>query len=202
LSRHQVLVRDAGPEDVEALLDIWSELVRRTPERSAQQAPADDAWEAVSRVATDPDERLLVGLIDGKVVGAAHLVCSRISPLQTDLAVSINHLHVLPGHRRNGLGRALVEAAVAWAEERETSHVLATAFATSRDANRFLARLGLAQVATVRAAAVGALRAKLPVEPPVCARVAGRSQRTVGQVLAQRRLLRRAQGSSGEPTAL
>jgi len=201
LSRHQVLVRDAGPEDVEALLDIWSDLVRRTPERSPEHAPADDARAAVSRIAADPDERLLVGLIDGEVVGAAHLVCSRISPLQTDVAVSINHLHVLPGYRRNGLGRALVEAALAWAEERETSHVLATASVTSRDANRFLARLGLAQVATVRAVAVGALRAKLPVEPPACARVTGRSQRTVGQVLAQRRLLRRAQGGAGEPTA-
>jgi GNAT superfamily N-acetyltransferase len=201
LSRHQVVVRDAGPEDVEALLAIWSELAPRTPERPPGHSPVDDAWEAVARVTADPDERLLAGLIDDEVVGAAHLVCSRISPLQTEVAVSINHLLVLPGYRRNGLGRALVEAAVAWAEARETRHVLATAPASSRDANRFLARLGLAQVATVRASPVGALRAKLPVEPPACARVTGRSQRTVGQVLAQRRLLRRAQGSTGEPTA-
>jgi GNAT superfamily N-acetyltransferase len=201
LSRHQVLVRDAGPEDVEALLDIWPDLAPRNPERSAGHTPVDDAWDAVSRVAADPDERLLVGLIDGEVVGAAHLACARISPLQTDVAVSINHLHVLPGYRRNGLGRALVAAAVTWAEERDTSHVLATAPATSREANRFLARLGLGQVATVRAAAVGALRAKLPKEPPACARVSDASQRTVRQVLAQRRLLRRAQGGTGEPSA-
>jgi hypothetical protein len=54
---------------------------------------------------------------------------------------------------------------------------------------------GLGLVATVRRATVSALRAKLPVEPPAAARVgsSSRSHRSVGQVLAQRRSLRRAQ---------
>ena len=43
------------------------------------------------------------------------------------------------------------------------------------------------------AADVPALRAKLPVDPPAGARVSSRNHRSVGQVLAQRRLQRRAQ---------
>lgn len=203
MSRNPVQVRDATPEDLTALLDIWSELARRSTDRAVGPGPADEARNAVARVAADPDERLLVGTVDEEVVGAAHLVRSRLSPLQTETAVYVNHLHVLPHHRRRGVGRALIEAAVTWAEEKDTTHVLTAATAHSRDANRFLARLGLAQVATIRAATVGALRARLPVEAPACARVTSRNHRSVGQVLAQRRSLRRAQsGSTGEPTPL
>jgi hypothetical protein len=56
-----------------------------------------------------------------------------------------------------------------------------------------MARLGLGQVAVLRGATVAGLRAKLPVEPPAAARVGARSSRTVGQVIVQRRSLRRAQ---------
>jgi hypothetical protein len=60
-----------------------------------------------------------------------------------------------------------------------------------------MARLGLSQLAVVRGAAVAALRAKLPVEPPAGAGVTLRNSRNVGQVLAQRRSLRRAQSKAG-----
>jgi hypothetical protein len=46
----------------------------------------------------------------------------------------------------------------------------------------------------VRGATVAAMRAKLPLEPPAVARVGTRNHRTVGQVLVQRRSLRRSQG--------
>ena len=76
---------------------------------------------------------------------------------------------------------------MSWAEEKESSHVVAAASVSSRDTNRFMARLGLTQVAVMRAATVSSLRAKMPVEPPAAARVGSRSHRNVGQVLAQRR---------------
>jgi len=85
-----------------------------------------------------------------------------------------------------------MEAAVSWAEEKDTSHLLAAASVHSRDANRFMARLGLTQIAIVRGASIPALRSKLPVEPPPGAMVSSRNQRSVGQVLAQRRHQRRA----------
>lgn len=196
MSRNPVQVRDATPEDASALVVIWADFRRSAAERAPGRSPEAEAECAVARVAADPDERLLVGVADDQVVGAAHLIRARISPIQSETAVYVTHLHVLGPHRRRGVGKALFEAAVSWAEEKDTTHVLAAASTHSRDANRFMARLGLSQIAIVRGASVGALRGKLPVEPPAGAMVSTRNHRTVGQVLAQRRLQRRAQAKA------
>ena len=189
MSRCAVPVRDAHPEDADALLRVWSPVgAGRASEQDGQAARA-----SLARIAADPDQRLLVALVEGTVVGAVHLVRATVSPVHCESAVHVTHLHVLESHRRRGVGRALMEAVVGWAEEKDTVHVIAAASAGSRDANRFMARLGLGQVAVLRGATVAGLRAKLPVEPPAAARVGSRSSRTVGQVIVQRRSLRRAQ---------
>lgn len=191
MSRCAVPVRDALLEDADALLQVWSPVGgSRTPEQDGPAARA-----SLARIAADPDQRLLVALVDGAVVGAVHLVRATVSPVHCESAVHVTHLHVLESHRRRGVGRALMEAVVSWAEEKDTVHVIAAASAGSRDANRFMARLGLGQVAVLRGATVAGLRAKLPVEPPAAARVSSRSSRTVGQVIVQRRSLRRAQAA-------
>jgi GNAT superfamily N-acetyltransferase len=193
VSRNPVQVRDAEPADAGALLRVWGDFRRSSADRLPGRDPEEEAASSVARISADPDERLLVGLIDGEVVGAAHLLRARISPIHTETAIHVTHLHVLGGHRRHGVGKALVEAAVSWAEEKDTSRLLAAASSHSRDANRFMARLGLTQFAVVRGASIGTLRAKLPVEPPAGAMATTRNHRSVGQVLAQRRLQRRAQ---------
>lgn len=187
-----MLVRDAVPADAAALLEMWGEF-RRTGAERLEGSAETEAANAVARIAADPDERLLVGVVDDQVVGAVHLLRAGISPVHNETAIHLTHLHVLGGHRRHGVGKALMEAAVSWAEEKDTTHLIAAASVHSRDANRFMARLGLSPIATVRAAAVPALRSKLPVEPPAGAMVNSRNHRTVGHVIAQRRLQRRAQ---------
>ena len=198
MSRHPVQVRDALPDDAAALVEVWRDFRRTsrdrgTVDRSTLGPALMQAAHAAARIAADPDQRLLVGVLDGEVVGATHLMRAPVSPIHTETAIHVTHLHVLGGRRRHGVGRALLEAAVTWAEEKDTSHLLAAASVHSRDANRFMARLGLTQIAVVRGATVPALRSKLPVEPPPGAMVSSRNQRSVGQVLAQRRLQRRAQ---------
>lgn len=192
MSRNPVQVRDAGPEDAAALLEVWGDFRRTGAERAYGSAEI-EAANALARIAADPDERLLVGIYEDKLVGATHLMRAGISPLHTETAIHVTHLHVLGGYRRHGVGKALMEAAVSWAEEKDTNHLIAAASVHSRDANRFMARLGLSQIAIVRGAAIPALRAKMPVEPPAGAMVNSRNHRSVGQVLAQRRLQRRAQ---------
>lgn len=191
MSRYAVTVRDAVPEDAAGLVEVWSDFGRTGSGRGNGGAER-EAANAVARIAANADERLLVAVVDEEVVGAAHLLRAGISPIHTESAIHVTHLHVLGRHRRHGVGKALMEAAVSWAEEKDTAHVLAVASASSRDANRFMARLGLSQIATVRGATVPALRAKLPVDPPAGAMVNSRNHRSVGQVIAQRRLQRRA----------
>jgi GNAT superfamily N-acetyltransferase len=116
----------------------------------------------------------------------------QVSPFYDDPLLRVSHLQVDPAHSRRGAGRSLVEAALSWAEEQGTEGILVTSPVNDRDANRFMARMGLAQVAGIRGAAVSALRARLPHDPSVVTRQAGRQGRNVGQVVAVRRSQRRA----------
>jgi ribosomal protein S18 acetylase RimI-like enzyme len=181
-----ISVRDAAPDDAPSLLEIWTE------NRTELAAPREsDVRSAVARIAADPSERLLLGVAEGEVVGLVHMRRAPITPIHGEEAVHISHLHVRERHRRRGLGRALVDAAAAWAQEKESEHLLATANASARDANRFLARLGLTQVAVVRAATVSAIRMK----------VAGdHVARSADQIVAARRSLRRRRRGNGTAT--
>lgn len=202
--RSPVHVRDASADDAAALVEVWRSFSDRSPERTAGSdgerpvevvtggAALDQAESSIARLADNPDQRLLVATIDDHVVGAVYLERRHLSPIHAESAIFVIHLHVVDEFRRHGVGRALLEATVTWAEEKDASHVIAAAAVASRDANRFMARLGLGQVAVVRGATVAALRAKLPVDPPAAARVGSRSHRNVGQVLVQRRSMRRA----------
>jgi len=202
--RSPVHVRDAVADDAAALVEVWSHFGDRATdrpvgaegERAAEvviHGPAlIEAEASIARLADAPDERLLVAVIEEQVVGAVHLQRRPLSPIHVETGVFVMHLQVVDAFRRHGVGRALLEATVTWAEEQDASHVIAAAAVASRDANRFMARLGLGQLAVVRGATVPALRAKLPLEPPAAARVGSRSHRNVGQVLVQRRSMRRS----------
>ena len=191
--RCPVHVRDAEPRDAAELRELLGAAPSRPGEEGSRPA---EAAAAVAAIAVDPDQRLIVAEDNGRVVGVAHLVRASLSPLGGGTAVHVLHLNVRAELRRHGVGRALMEATVSWAEEKESSHVVAAASVGSRDTNRFMARLGLTQVAVMRAATVSTLRAKMPVEPPAAARVGSRSHRNVGQVLAQRRSMRRSQAKA------
>lgn len=191
--RTAVHICDATPVDAGALVEVWGTPVERGHTADAGAHAVQEAGAAIARIAADPDERLVVARIDDRVVGAVHLKRAPLSPVHSDMAIYVMHLQVLEAFRRHGVGRSLIEASVCWAEEKDTEHVLAAAAVASRDANRFMARLGLQQIAVVRGATVQALRAKLPLEPPAAARVGTRSHRNVGQVLAMRRSQRRSQ---------
>jgi len=192
LSRAPVTVRVAEPEDAGDLIDVWTEAAPDHPADEAERRASDglltipqlaEAAGAIARIAADPAERLLVAQSEERIVGAVHLRRGLVSPIQQVEAVHLSHLRVLPDHRRRGVASALLSAATAWAEEKDSTHVLATSPASTREAHRFLARLGFGQIAIVRAAPVNALRARF-------AGLAAGSRDT-GRLIAQRRTLRR-----------
>ena len=195
MSRSALEIRDARPEDVSDLLRLWAPERRATEE--AAPRPVDDATRALVQIAADPDERMLVGLAEGQVVAAVHLRRAPLSPLQTETAVHTSYLQVHPEHRRRGYARALLDAAVAWAEEKDVTHITAITNSSSRDTNRFLARLGRATGATLRIASTSTVRRKLS---PELIR-SHDSRRQLGRVLAQRRSVQRRLGQvPGEAT--
>lgn len=186
MSRNALDVRDARPGDAPGLLRLWTDAGSRGFE-VATPRPLEDAKTALAQIAADPDERVIVGFYEGELVAAIHLRRSPISPLHTDTVVHSSYLLVLAEHRKHGFARALLDAAVTWAEEKDVTHVTAITSSSSRDTNRFLARLGLATVATVRVANTSMLRHKLT--PEVLRPTDGR--RNLGRLLAQRRSAQR-----------
>ena len=180
MPRLPLLVRDAEPRDAQMLIALWS---RAGYPIDVSAVDLGEPERAIEAVLVDPDQRIVVGEYDGSVVAAIHMRRGPISPLSHEDAVHTSYLAVDPDHRRHGHAHQLLEAAVAWAEEKDTTRITALTTSGSRESNRFLARLGLGTVATVRVASTTALRMRLTPR--------AHSTRAIGQVLAERRLVRR-----------
>ncbi len=179
--RGAIIVRDAVPEDAQALLDIWRDF--NSDPQGRLGCDVQEVEAAVARLETEPSERLVVALADDHPIGVAHLRRAALSPIHGEDAIHVGYLHVLSGHRRRGVGKALLETAADWAEEKDTKKVVAVIGVNLRDANRFLTRLGMSQVAVVRATTVGSLRAKLAGAP---------TRSVTSAVVRARRLTRRS----------
>jgi GNAT superfamily N-acetyltransferase len=198
-----VHVRDASEGDASALSTLWFDLVARpgadaTPGDSPEMVMA----KAVLRFSEDDTGRIIVAELDGSVVGCGFMRVGVASPLDEGRVVHLSHVQVAPGFARQGVGSALVEATLTWAEARGIGSVLTSVPATHREANRFLARLGMAPVAALRGGSVAALRARLPHDPSVVARQTSRVGRNVGQVVAARRSQRRARSRAQNPVPI
>ena len=161
MARSPVHVRDVDEDDAEALQAIWHDFAVEPSRPTGPEASLDQIRRAIRRLQTTASERLLVAVVEGSPIGVAHLRRAPLSPIHDEEAVHVGYLHVLSGYRRKGVGRQLLDRAADWAEEKDSTHIVASVAATARDANRFLARLGLTQVAVVRASTVAQLRSKL-----------------------------------------
>jgi GNAT superfamily N-acetyltransferase len=164
-----VRVRAATVDDLDAVL--W--LGRDLHEPAAGwprpgRLPWLDAHEGMrvryQRLLTDPDHRVVLAVDEDSAepLGMAVLGVDRAAALLDLPAVSVTHLLVAPAHRRRGAGRALLAAAVCYADEFGMDHVIVGVSATTgREAHRFFARLGFAPLVVRRIAAVAALRRTL-----------------------------------------
>ena len=189
MSRSLVTLRCAMPSDAPLLAELWSEVLRRG-DREEQVA---DLLTVLERVAASPDERVVVAEYDGEVAGAVHLCVRTMTPLNLEPTVLAVSPHVFPQYRRHGVGRALMDSAVSFAEDHGIGHLATAAASGSRDANRFMARLALGPQAVLRVATTHAVRARLTAaRRPSAQRTHGRQ---LTQVLAARRSMRKHQTS-------
>jgi GNAT superfamily N-acetyltransferase len=185
MNRSQVSLRSVTLDDATPLAEVWTDVIRRVgPEDQAADMEA-----VIAGVLASDSERIVVAEYDGKFAGAVHLERTTMSAINTEPVVRALSPHVLAPYRRHGIGTALMEAAVTWAEELGITHVATAAVAGSRDANRFMARIALGPYAVLRVATTHAVRSRLSVHRrPVSAG----NGRQLTQVLAARRSLRRS----------
>lgn len=181
-------MREATVEDAPFLAELWREYLRHA-EPDEQVA---DVRTIILRASASPDERLFIAECEGHPAGAVLGIATTYSPVNLDRTLHVFSPVVLGAYRRKGIGHALIEAVVGFAEELGIGHIAMPAASSSRDANRFLARLALAPAATWRAAATATVRGKLTTQLPPAQRIHERRIQ-LGQVLAARRSMRHQQ---------
>jgi GNAT superfamily N-acetyltransferase len=188
VTRPAVCVRAATLDDVPVLLELWAEL-RDIGGRMERLIPGpDDAGmrERLTAVASDPAARALVAEVDGQVAGMMLLTAAAYAPLFDQRAVHAHYRHVKDGFRRRGVGKALLAAAVTFADEVGAEHVITSVLPQMRETQRFYARLGFGPVVVRRSATVSVLRRRLA--PTGAATV-------TDNLLARRRTLRRVRAA-------
>jgi GNAT superfamily N-acetyltransferase len=157
-----VTVRPATSADVPALVALWLELrdegLRRRA--SVMESPESAAGRFELALADDTS-RVVVAVYEDEIIGMAQLHRTRPTLLTETSSVELSAMHVADAHRRRGAGKALVSAAVSYAEELGVESVVVSVFPQHRDANRFYARLGFAPLVVRRVANVAALRRRL-----------------------------------------
>ena len=181
MSRISVQVRAAVLDDAAVLRELWADILRRGT--AAEQEA--DLVGVIEDCADREDRCIAVAEVDGRVAGAVFLEATTLTPLNLEPAMLAVSPHVLPEFRRRGVGTALMDAATRFAEAQGIGTVATAAMASSRDANRFMARLSLTPQATLRAASTSAVRAKLSARRST---PRGRGSRQIDKVLAARRL--------------
>jgi ribosomal protein S18 acetylase RimI-like enzyme len=144
-----VTVRPATPNDYEALCAVVAAVDRfhadLVPHRFRRiEGPARPvAW--LTGLVESPDGLLLVAERGGELVGFLEggLQRSPEGPMHLPRRLlMVDGVGVLEAHRRAGVGRALMEAAHAWARARGLDEVELSVHAANRDALAFYERLG------------------------------------------------------------
>jgi ribosomal protein S18 acetylase RimI-like enzyme len=196
VSRANVRVRPVDAGDVLGLVELTQSVDLRSGVFSGRPL-LDNATEHLSErfadIIREGARTLLVAVDDnGAVVGLLVARRDEIGAIDLTPVLHVSHLMVAPKHRRRGVGRMLLTAAVHLAEERGMDHVLATAASGSREGNRYLARLGFAPLVMHRVAPTSVLRrslgmAEAPERMAVLRRARLRASRTGLSARAVRR---------------
>lgn len=178
-----VVVRTAVPDDAEVLTQLWTEHLRV----GGPASQVEDVRAAIVQATQETDIHMAVAEADGEVLGVVHVRAAAASPVNPDLVVQVYGPLVHDDHRRRGVGSALMETAVVFAEERGIAVVTTAALSTSRDSNRFFARLAMGPRAMLRVATTYGLRQRLSATRAPRGITPLGTTRNIDRVLAARR---------------
>jgi GNAT superfamily N-acetyltransferase len=152
--------RDDIPDLVQLLqhVDLSSGMYSGRPLQDASETHLAEQFGKI----LDSDRWLLVAADEGgTVVGMLAAKPDSVGAVDFTPVLHVTHMMVDPAHRRRGVGRALLAAAVQLADEQGVEHVLTAAAAGSREGNRYLARIGFAPLVVHRIASTSTLRRSL-----------------------------------------
>lgn len=121
-------VREARPGDVDRVVELWAEMVDYHAEHDPRFARGEGSEKGFADHLRDrldeTDYLLLVAEVDGEVVGFLNGELQKYPPCFAHRDHGyIHNLAVSSGRRREGVGAALLEEAMAWFTARRVSAV-------------------------------------------------------------------------------
>lgn len=190
--RPPVVLRTAGVADADALTALWTEHLRP----GSRAAQLEDMQAAIVAAELDDGARMVVAEADGEILGVLHVRVAPASPVNLELVAQVYGPLVRDDRERRGVGTALMDAAVVFAEERGIAHVVAAALSASRDSNRFFARLSMGPRAVLRVASTHGVRQRLGSGRTPRGVVGSITTRNIDRVVAARRGRRQSRAAS------
>ena len=142
-------IREATEEDYEELCEIIGQVdglhQGRLPQRFKVAAGPVRTWKFVLNAIRDPNVGLFVAESECRLAGFIHVIV-RDTPdipiLVSRRYAVVDSLAVREGMRRDGIGRALMQRAHAWAQERGATSLELNVYAFNRPALAFYRELG------------------------------------------------------------
>lgn len=178
MARRTVDVNPVDPEDLRDVTSLW--LAARVDSGSSKDAARRCVTDGrLSTALRRPGVQAFVARLDGEAVGYA-IATENPFGLSPQAELAIEQLWVGPDARRHGVAKALIAAVLSCAERSGCELVVSNVPTSSRDANRFFARLGFSSVIVRRVVSTSQLRRKLAPE----------SVETGHELLRRRRSLR------------
>ena len=185
VSRPQITVRRVTPELEGDFTALCTTAHLEAGGASAAHAALETRCAAEGRVAVAlarDDVQAYLAVVDEKPVGYIVLTRRPLSFLTESQGVSIEQIFVAREARRGGAARALVSAAVTYADRLGAEQITSSVPSQGREANRFYARLGFSSYVVQRVTTTSALHRTLAA--------GGQSHPALDQLLQRRRSLR------------
>ena len=178
MARRTVDVSTVDHDDLRDITGLW--LAARIDGGSSKEAAARCVTDGrLTTALRRPGVQAWVARLEGEAVGYA-IVSENPFGLSPSAELAIEQLWVGPDARRHGVAKSLIGAVLSCAERAGCEIVVSNVPTTSRDANRFFARLGFSSVIVRRVVSTTQLRRKLAPE----------SSETGHELLRRRRSLR------------
>jgi GNAT superfamily N-acetyltransferase len=133
-------VREAVPGEVERVLGMY-EWLFAPPGSLPPQWDPERAREAIADAIADPSAAVLVAEHRGELLGLCTAYLDLVS-VRYGQRCWVEDLAVSPGHRSQGVGKKLLDAAKRWARERGATHLELDSSDARADAHRFYEREG------------------------------------------------------------
>jgi GNAT superfamily N-acetyltransferase len=138
----QVILRDAGREDVPAIVAMLADDMLGGAREVTREPLPQSYYSAFDALARDANNRLLIAERDGETVGTLQITFIHGLSRQGAKRALIEAVRVAAPYRGKGIGEEIIRAAVGMAREAGCAMVQLTTDKSRKDAHRFYERLG------------------------------------------------------------